>query len=355
MSSSALLADQASNTKGEAAPMPMGVTSQPKGVITPPVAPRVTHGADVFVTADFIYWKARQDGLEYAASGVASSTFPTLASGLTIPSGHVKEPKFEFQPGFKIGLGILMDHDGWDLYANYTWLNPQQEKNEINLSSDTNATLVPLRSNGREQLGAVQLTESESWYKLNYNVIDLELGRNFFVSRYLTMRPHVGLKTAWLRQKFNMNEEISVDSLLTVPGTSESKQKQNTWGLGIRGGINTVYHFNRNWGIYGDLALSALWSCVKVKNHTEVASSGFAHDADVIRNRRGFHEVMPVLELGLGLEYMTWFYNENYMLSLQAGWEEQVWFNTNHFFDPQTHLSGNLTVQGFTFKVGFYF
>lgn len=74
---------------------------------------------------------------------------------------------------------------------------------------------------------------------------------------------------------------------------------------------------------------------------------------EVMNAHRSNHTVTPVLELGLGLEYMAWFYDESYMLELKAGWEEQVWFNTNRFMDAMSN--GNLTLQGFTFKAGFHF
>ncbi len=47
-------ADQASEIN-QKPPMPMGATSQPTGVITPPLAPRVSNGADFFISADLIY------------------------------------------------------------------------------------------------------------------------------------------------------------------------------------------------------------------------------------------------------------------------------------------------------------
>ena len=70
-------------------------------------------------------------------------------------------------------------------------------------------------------------------------------------------------------------------------------------------------------------------------------------------SKQNKHTLTPVLELGLGLEYMKWFYNEAYMLELKAGWEHQIWFGTNQFQYSSTQ--GNLTLQGFTFKAGFHF
>jgi hypothetical protein len=175
------------------------------------------------------------------------------------------------------------------------------------------------------------------------------------------MRPHVGLKTAWIKQK----ENIVYTDLETAdaPAYDNIHIKQDTWGLGIRAGLNNVWHFARNWGIYGNAALSALWTSVESKRK-DVASDINTPATTILNIKNGFHEVMPVLELGLGLTYMVWFSNENYMFKIDAGWEEQVWFNTNHFYNGwsgnnlfmfNSAHTGNLTFQGFTLNLEFAF
>ena len=199
--------------------------------------------------------------------------------------------------------------------------------------------------------------------------MDLELGRNFFLSRNLTLRPHIGLKTAWINQKFNReysatDVEVSDPSSLTpsyFTGAVSKNQSQESWGMGIRFGLDPVWHISRKWGIYGNVALSALYQYYKTTEAIEV--TGFEQPIDgtvttaadyTFRNtKKNNHTLTPVLELGLGLAYMTWFYDQAYMLELRAGWEEQVWFNTNQLQDASSR--GNLTLQGFTLKAGFHF
>ncbi len=200
--------------------------------------------------------------------------------------------------------------------------------------------------------------------------MDLELGRNFFLSRYMTLRPHVGLKTAWVNQKFNTAFSLSpdaelvflVDSLQYSGGALQSRQSQESWGLGIRAGLDPVWRFSRNWGLYGNIAASAMYQYysdtleMKLQNTTfqyEGQGLGGLRSFDVINANRSQHVVTPVLELGLGIEYMTWFCDQAYMVELKAGWEEQIWFNTNRFLDAFS--TGNLTLQGFTLKAGFHF
>lgn len=348
--STAMVAADQTTTQDKNPPMPMGVTSQPTGVITPPVAPVVNNGADVFLTADFIYWKAHQNGLEYAGSGFNNAWPEDPTAGAVVDSGTVKAARSRWEPGFKVGLGLEFEHDGWDLYAQYTWLAPQSHHHDGNSISatDTTYTVRPYLSSGIFGAGS-DLSSASSTWRLHYNVIDLELGRNFFLSRFLTMRPHFGLKSAWLNQRFNAEYNFAEE----VEGfvKDDVNQKQRSWGLGIRAGLQPVWHFARSWGLYGDLALSAMYTYFKDKLHEDVYNAAGVQ-TNYVEQKRSFHDVTPVLELGLGLTYMSWFYDEAYMFEVKAGWEEQVWFDTNHFLAGG---EGNMTTQGFTLKVGFHF
>jgi len=369
LSTAMVAADQAQQTTQP--PMPMGVTSQPSGVITPPVAPRVTNGADVYLTADFIYWKAYQEGLGYAISGEnnysTDTPFGPETTGQTLTRGHEKSAASHFQPGFKVGFGLEFEHDGWDLFAQYTWLNPATKHNSIkdvngNTLFGTTATNYAgwITGYGASFNG---LSQASSSHRLSYNVLDVEMGRNFFVSRYMTLRPHFGLKSAWLTQSFSSNYSFN-PNYTASPETETSSiysesvhQSQRSWGLGIRAGLDPVFHFTRCWGMYGNLALSAMYTYYKDRLNDTLYNQAGTVATQVQRVTASHHTVTPVLEMGLGLTYMTWFYDESYMFDVRAGWEEQVWFGNNQFLNTdQTHSSnGNLSFQGFTLKFGFHF
>lgn len=349
LTTSMVAADQGNGNNKTAPAQPMGVTSQPSGIITPAVGPRVANGADVFLTADFIYWRTHQNGLEYAQSGLVA-TAPAVNTNLS--SGTVQSPKARWQPGFKVGLGLVFEHDGWDIDAEYTWLAPSHKSNTI--TAATPSTLQNVWTDPTVASGGNTLIEqaSASW-RLSYNVLDLTLGRNFFVSRYLTLRPNFGLKGAWVKQRNNVDYVLGT---LVSPSYTELeiRQKQRFWGVGVRAGLDTVWHFCKEFGMYGDMGLSALWGQYK-NRRTDDLQTPAGSEGQTLNYRRSFHDVTPVLELGIGLAYMTWFYDEAYMFDIRAGWEEQVWFDTNHFFDSTGARSGNFTTQGLTVKVGFWF
>ncbi len=346
MSASLLSAQQQPNRNAPS--QPETVTTQPKAMITPAVAPKVRNGAGLIFAADFIWWKANISGMEYATSGVVDLGNVFVPFGKSTKKGHVNQPNFDFEPGFKVGAGLDFAYDGWDLYANYTWLNGDTERNSISAHRGRGVTgLLPIVDVFGVILPFNSLNKAQSQWRQHFNVVDLELGRNFFISRRLTLRPHFGLKSAWITEKWKLkyvDSDVVHDNL---------RKKQTLWGMGTRAGLNTVWHFSRNWGLYGDIAATALWSDFHVKAKDKEVVEELGISPITLHTKEVITEVIPVFETGLGLTYMAWFDHEQYVLQISAGWEEQIWLDFNHFTD--FNRAGNLSVHGLTVKVGFAF
>jgi hypothetical protein len=348
-SMASLVADQAANkgsTNGN------GSTAQ-SYVITPSAQPVVEGDCDFFVTADFIWWKPNQEGSSVAFTGF-SPDGTTNAS-----NGHVLNPHYQFEPGFKLGVGTTMKHDTWDLYLNWTWLRSEDTKSHHNTkSSESVFTDLRFSDTGSNEPRIWAVQEAETRWNMHFNVIDLELGRNFWISKYLTLRPHFGLKTAWIHQNQSTEFEGVADTgiaSLTSVAEAEVKMHQHYWGLGIRTGLNTSWHFDRNWSIYGDFALAALWTDYDNSRKDEFETTQGGTELVTYRGKSDLHTIEPVLEIGLGLMYQTWWHNDDYQFTIAAGWEEQVWFNHNQNINISSHRNGNFTLQGLTVKVGFEF
>ena len=309
--------------------------------ITPCAGPRVACGADLFITADFIYWTSRMDGLGYAANGVG------LAGPLTTGSGTVKHPDFGWDPGFKVGLGYNLDHDCWDLFAEYTYLRPR----DTDSTSTTVATLYPLWAGNFTVLQRAMATARVSW-DYDLNVIDLELGRNYFISRYLTLRPHFGLKGTWQDHEYRTRYTALNPNTFDYSRTSID---QDYWGVGLRTGLDTVWYFNKYFGIFGDFALSALWGEFDVHRRDLAATNaGTIVNQTNIRNQ--FYSLKSVFEIALGLQADFWFSDDSFHLGLNAGWEMQYWPSQNQFLrllEESAH--GDLYFMGLTIGVRFDF
>lgn len=333
-------------------------TIQPDWIITPVVAPKVKDGVSAIISADFIWWKTHIGAMEYAISGI-NDIGANVPNYTNVSKGHTHQPDFDFKPGFKVGLGMDFAHDGWDLIAEYTWLQGGSQKNsftsEEGVGSATSLNVV-------DPVGAIMIMSVESGrstWKQSFNVVDLMLGRNFFVSRYLSLKPSVGLKSAWIDEKLNLGF-ITTPPAVAIDGVTSVKQqrKQDMWGLGIRLGLDGVWHFAKNWGLYGNIDATALWSDFHVRAKTKTVALLPPNQTSSItttnlNTEESIQEVMGVLEASLGLTYMTWFHRDEYQFQVQAGWEEQVWLNFNHFVENPK--SGDLSLQGLTIKASFKF
>jgi len=333
--------------------------------ITPNAGPRVTNGVDVFVTADFIYWTARQDGLAYARTGLVDYA-EAVALGDTA-EGTTYYPDSKFSPGFKVGIGLNLGHDGWDTYLNYTWFHTKNHHSVV-ATNPSNISPVPLwevatlgsslaKDNFLVLSSFVNVGRASSNWSLHFNNFDFEIGRNFYVSQYLTLRPYSGLKGTWSHQYFN----VSYSNYLTSDVSSEVSAahmhaNQKFWGIGIRTGLETSWYFDKNWSIFGNTALSSLWGRFYDTRKDHVTSASDVHRT-ILNTRADFHTVRPVMEFQLGARYDYWFSDDDYHFGIEAAWEQQVWFNQNQFIEllNASGSQANLTLQGFTLDFRFDF
>jgi hypothetical protein len=323
--------------------------------ITPNAGPRVAHGADVFITADFIWWKAVQEGTEYAFTGVkVGDNLPAFQSA---SKGKVKSVGDDWAPGFKVGLGLNLSHDGWDLYSQYTWLRPS---NSNSLSSD-NGVIANTFALGGDGPFVFANSAKANW-DLHFNVIDLELGRNFYVSQFLTMRPFIGLKGTWqdtdLKAYFvGSSFELEGNPNVPVSGPYVMHQHYDVWGVGVRGGLNVSWYMSKCWSFYGDFAWTTLWTNYHdLIRHDNLEDTATATSTRVVNLDNDNHYTAKYIgELELGLRWEIWFYDDNYHFAVQAGWEQQVWLNWGRFVELIDEATQDLSLQGLNLKFRFDF
>lgn len=341
--------DQKCNSK-KLKPLPEEAKIRNTPEITPPVAPCIVDGSDTFLTAEFIYWRTYIDAMEYAYGGVADGGF-AVPVGSSVSKGSARTPDFSFEPGVKVGLGFHPDHDGWDVYANWTFLSSDTEHNSKNNFAGSGSGMTTVQSvfytNGSQ--GPVPVSSASSSWKQDFNVIDLELGRDFFISHRLTLRPQIGLKSAWVHEtttsKFGLDGAPN-DGGGVVTGI-QMKNTEHMWGIGIRAGVDSGWHFTKHWMIYGDLAVTNLWGTFH-KTAKEWNTESLSGNIMTQNTTESYQTLIPVIEAGLGFSYITWFSDSHYRFELRAGWEEQIWIDYNRSQD--FNRVGNLTVQGLTLK-----
>lgn len=346
------------STESQSMGAPTAPQHSPARQITPNAGPRVANGADVFITADFIWWKAVQDGTQYGMNGLKTNATPATAYD-SVGKGKAKQVAEAWAPGFKVGLGLNLSHDGWDLYAEYTWLRPDN-------SNSISGNVVGQTLGAGGQTGPfADVDKASARWDLDFNVIDIELGRNFYLSQFLTMRPFIGLKGTWQDQSVKLRYEATDFELapqiigqgVPVTGPYRSRWHTDTWGLGVRGGFNIAWYMSKSWSFYGDLAFSAVWANYHNVSRKDRLDDSITNTSTTLINTDddNFYSVKYVGELELGLRWETWFYDDNYHIAIQLGWEEQVWVNWGHFVEFVDEKWHDLNLHGLNLKFRFDF
>jgi len=288
------------------------------------------------ISADFLYWTVRQDGMFYAVSGV----------GTNPSKGTVHDLDWKMKPGFKIGLGLDLPHDNWDLFAEYTWI-----KSEASDSTVQNAGTSTLTSYWAVNGAVAFLQNARANWDINFQNLNLELGRNTALSPYLNLRPHFGL------QGTRINQDYDATYLTTTNLTQKIKQDQDFWGVGLRAGFDTSWHITQNFSLLGDLIVSILWGEFDLeRKETQITAADVS--TVVLHTAVSPKTFEPVIELFAGARWETPFGdNDRFNFLLQAGWEQQIWILQNEYIKrmPETDHSGDLILQGLTVKAKFDF
>ncbi len=300
----------------------------PNYEVTPNAGPCVKDGANIFVTADFIYWTAREDNLDFAI---------TKDIDIDPAKGRFVGPETRWRPGFKVGVGHDFCYDGWDIFAEYTWYRVNNTRESIDAPSGFVLLDIFWFVNG-----LFYFSGTGDW-TLDFNVVDFELGRNFYVSPRLTLRPFCGLKGTWQKQHIFVNLSSVIDFTMN--------NRMKNWGIGILAGLDTSWHWTREVSLFAHLAATALWEQFKcTRSDFVVIDSVSIHTLNLL-NR--FHIVRPVIEWMLGLRWETWFHCDEYHVALEGGWEAQIWFSQNEFIrsaNTSAGRGGDLTLQGLTLQ-----
>jgi Legionella pneumophila major outer membrane protein precursor len=323
------------------------------GVINPPGRPQVRDGVDLFLFGDLLCWNAHENGLAFA---IVNRSSPTNLSHSTVRSVHS-----DWNVGFRAGIGYNLPHDGWDV--NFTWLRFYTHGNK-HIPSHNNVFIFPTRAAPGDLLaGDSPSSKAKTHWGLRLNQLDLDLGREFFVSKWLTLRPHFGLRTDWIRQTWN--SKFRNFSNTPLPNKLQLKYKDEWWGLGLEGGLDTQWGLGSGFSLFGNICGAILYGFhdIDFKDKDIPRQRNTNHKGEFADLDNVYRISHPILDLMMGLRYDYMFYNDRFHLGFQLGWEHHIYFSQNQFpvfVDDAavgTFVSnqGDLTFQGWAFAARFDF
>ncbi len=317
----------------------------PDFIVNPSVRPLSSDpcccdSGEFYVTASAFYWNAHQDGMEYA---VLNERVDTQYQGTLFKAKYIN-PDFKWRWGFKVGLGYNSTHDGWDVEALWTHYKGKASRHDDTASAQ-GTTLLPLWSDFApavaNPVGAVATqgilfaTDIKSSWKLKLDIADFVLGRQFWTSKYFNMRPFIGLRAAWIRQDFEIEHRGGSWSGTFNQGNvfnNEVELDNDYKGVGVRGGLDGAWNFNKSWGLFGSLAASILYGRFDIDHEEEnrFANAPF-NKVKILDTSDSFRAPRAILDLFIGIQYTTIF-NDRYGFIATLGWEHHHFFNQNQMW-----------------------
>jgi len=316
------------------------------GMINPPARPVVKDGVDLWIQGEALLMKVTEDGLSYAILTNNNAIPPNV--GL---SGNVQDLEYSWNWGFRFGVGYNLPHDGWDLLLNWTWFrssNSEFESTPFSRSIDQTYTgFFPF---------STQVGFAKGRSHLHFDFLDFEMGREFFVSKWLTLRPFMGARGTWVTRTFKIKysrpENQSFDYL-------KDELQSRFRGGGLRLGLDTQWGLGCGWSFFAGGAASLIYGNQKLHQYQISYLSG--NGAKYLNVYHNWLALRFLTDLGTGLRWDHLFCEDRYRIRLQLQWEEHllIGFNKDMNFSSESvkfdASRGDLGFSGPSFQMRFDF
>jgi hypothetical protein len=294
--------------------------TEPQVCYYPPAGFQAPRG-HVYVTGEWLYWRTRQEGMEFATA---------------------RSVAFDFQSGFRVGLGVHMPYDFWDVYVNYTRFVPDGSKS-------AHGSFYPLFLFQGAGIQGPAVAEADAHWKIQFQNADVEIGRAFYLAKTLVFRPFFGLKGAWIDQHARIHYE---GGFIPTGQTFSTHFKNDFKGAGPLIGIESNWLIGAGFSLLGNLATSL------VIGHFDMTQEQYQLDtAKVVDLNSDFNLVSPTFQVVAGFAWDRNFHRDQCHFGLSAGFEAQYWWaqnQTEQFTDKDfpTYLrqNGDLAFYGLTLR-----
>ena len=322
----------------------------------------------------YTLWTAKEDGLVIDLAEIYTPPSPSNATRY----GETFYPRFQLRSGFKVGGNLLLDYDGWDIGAQYTWFwNKHNRYSSFRSTGTLSPTLVSGPLGGisetfedtdgegilseNERRNCSDLPQTSEKYRLNriittpigkwnnwFNRVDLTLGKGFYLGKHLVLRSFLGVIGAFEKQSFDVRHpDPSSPSSTVLENTT-----QRFWAVGPYTGCKISYICHSSLHSEVSFFLDGGFSLTLAHYKTNTFSSLGRHFL-LSKVYNPFSSIDPMGEFSLGIRLQNFWSpsSDNSSFLLQGAWETQVWFNHNQMIlMNRQNSTNNYLMHGLTLK-----
>lgn len=323
-------------------------------VALPLCCPKENKCHSVMVKGSFLYWYAKEEGLDIATNALLNPAgtlfFSTDTSTLF--------QNFDYNFGFKVELGYLLEND-FAIFAEYTWLRTNNRVSEAAPTAIVAAGVTPATAAGATPVWAVNDwfiqrsgagqslsgADVQSNWELDVNLIDLLISRSYLQASGIKVSPFAGLLGTIIDQKLNVT--LTESTFLFGPTTPEpivSRNASNSWGIGPKAGLEVYAATCSGFRVEGNVGASLVYTRYTKVSHKEDRASTAFNESPYHTSMSGYQAVRPIVEMGLGVGYGA-FVSDVY-LDLSASYDFSYFWSQNmmrRLVDQSLHGSNPTT------------
>ena len=300
---------------------------------------------DFTIFADLLVWTAKEAGADCWAEVITSEGSSS--------SNDLREVHFGWDPGFRVGLGYGMKHDAWDTQFYYTQFHTRGKDHVSSSPGAVHSTFLGNfyvdNADGAGLSGPSYQRAHIDW-KIHFDMFDWELGRNFWVSRSLALRPFLGVKGGWIDQSIHSTWKNPALTGAEFFSVGRENLKNNFWGIGPEAGLNIQWNLfadeKQSFNLFGNFSGALMWGHWRfsdlfensIQQKVKVRLNQIKSGASMVRTFMGF-------------EWSSYFNKNRHRFSTKLGYEMQFWLDQLQFYSfVGGRLTNQLTLQGGTLE-----
>jgi Legionella pneumophila major outer membrane protein precursor len=295
---------------------------------------------------DLLFWRAHEKSLV-----LTNKTSPVFFTD-NFTDAKVLHPHFNWNVGFRVGFAYAIPCSPWQAALDWTFYETTiHQKRNTNSSGDDPEGMFPIWAIAPDIIAGDYVSLAELEGKLNLNVVDLDFNYAFYCGNCFVIKPHGGVRTAWINQHAHMVYAGGIFLLdiisggVSMRGADHVHLRNNFWGMGPRIGLKPELFLGNGFSLYGDAAISVLVAIFSIQQKEEYLS----HERFEWKKHRT--RARWVGDLSAGIAWKTFLCEEQNVLTLKLGWEYHIFFHQLELKGDAFHLVShdrNLDVQGIT-------
>jgi hypothetical protein len=263
---------------------------------------------------------------------------------------NYESTEYDFTPGFRVGAAMEGE---WEPAVAWTHFETDTSDSAV---GDLTAAFLGGK-NSQPPAPKTYFDTGQMAASIDYDMIDMDLGKPFEVHPAVVVRPVVGLRGGLIRQTFTTAFQASytdgvTNSQRNIVETAES----NFWGLGPKLGVENYIalhrseHFEVNLqvGFFASY-LVGKWDLPDTTRVTQIDNGVATESSQTIQvDSRDFGSLGFQTMVGLDFRLGQW--------SGTVGYEINDWLNQCQVFTDATGPQNNdLLLQGLTARIGYEF